>query len=503
MGERRSPAISEATLARLTAADNDRVLTEGSGLSGKVHVGASGRISVHFRYRYRFEGQSREMSLGAWPRDPVATIRERLDETRLRVERGGDPAGQKRATVQKMQLEQEQIARQQRELAGHGRQQAEQQLTIQSLFEEWHPVAQVDNTPKGAKGVRRMFELHFLPIVGQVRVLDVKAEHVRGPVRSLIEAGKVPTALALFIYIDAMFTWAGRRRPWRMLFDVNPATEVDIDRLVPADFQSWCDRVLEDDEIIDLRDRFQSIRNVFNFRTGSRRGLATPIAREHELAVWIMLATLVRINEICAARWKEHIDLKAGTWLIPSTQAKNRKGFMIHLSDFAVRLLRELYTLTGRTPYLLPHTRDVSKPVTTAILQCAINSRQSWGRGWQGKNRPAAVTARSLMLSGGPWSCHDLRRTGATLMQACGFDEGIVERCLNHTITTQARRKGLNPTLLRTYQQYDYGKEMRRAWQALGEYLTKLDGTFMQIAAPEAVVVANEAVSEPPQLDAA
>lgn len=242
----------------------------------------------------------------------------------------------------------------------------------------------MDNTPKGAQGVRRMFELHVLPIVGQVRVLDVKAEHVRGPVRSLIEAGKVPTALALFIYIDAMFTWAGRRRPWRTLFDVNPADEVGIDRLVPADFQSWCDRVLEDDEIIDLRDRFQSIRNSFNFRTGSRRGLAT----------------LVRINEICAARWKEHIDLKAGTWLIPSTQAKNRKGFMIHLSDFAVRLLRELYTLTGRTPYLLPHTRDVSKPVTTAVLQCAINSRQSWGRGWQGKNRPAAVTARSLMLSG-------------------------------------------------------------------------------------------------------
>ncbi|CAE6861654.1 hypothetical protein R75461_08016 [Paraburkholderia nemoris] len=121
MGEKRPPAISEATLARLTAADNDRVLTEGSGLSGKVHVGASGRISVHFRYRYRFEGQSREMSLGAWPRDPVATLRERLDETRLRVERGGDPAGQKRATVQKMQLEQEQITRQQRELAEHGR----------------------------------------------------------------------------------------------------------------------------------------------------------------------------------------------------------------------------------------------------------------------------------------------------------------------------------------------------------------------------------------------
>lgn len=36
MGEKRSQTITEAMLARLTAADDGRVLTEGSGLSGKV-----------------------------------------------------------------------------------------------------------------------------------------------------------------------------------------------------------------------------------------------------------------------------------------------------------------------------------------------------------------------------------------------------------------------------------------------------------------------------------
>lgn len=205
----------------------------------------------------------------------------------------------------------------------------------------------------------------------------------------------------MFTYADAMFTWAGKRRPWRLLFDVNPADEVDPDRLVPPDYQDWCDRVLADDEIIDLRNRLASVRNAFDFRTGSRRGLAAPLRREHELAIWIMLATLVRINEICAARWKEHVDLDAGTWEIPAAQAKNRKRFVIQLSDFANRLLRELYELTGHTPYLLPHTKDATQPATTAIIQCALNYRQGWDRNWTRKKRVAEVTARSLIAAGG------------------------------------------------------------------------------------------------------
>ncbi|HEV3427422.1 MAG TPA: tyrosine-type recombinase/integrase [Paraburkholderia sp.] len=59
-----------------------------------------------------------------------------------------------------------------------------------------------------------------------------------------------------------------------------------------------------------------------------------------------MLATLVRINELRAARWKEHINFKAATWFIPSDQAKNRKAITVHLSRFALRLLHELYAIT-------------------------------------------------------------------------------------------------------------------------------------------------------------
>jgi hypothetical protein len=67
VGENRSPSISEGSLPELSAADHGRVVNGGSGPSAGVHAGAKG-ISVHFRYRYRFEGESRQMPPGVWPR---------------------------------------------------------------------------------------------------------------------------------------------------------------------------------------------------------------------------------------------------------------------------------------------------------------------------------------------------------------------------------------------------------------------------------------------------
>ena len=38
----------------------------------------------------------------------------------------------------------------------------------------------------------------------------------------------------------------------------------------------------------------------------------------------------------------------------------------------------------------------------------------------------------TLMLDGGRWTAHDLRRTGATIMGENGVMSEVIERCLNH-----------------------------------------------------------------------
>jgi hypothetical protein len=83
VGKIPSQTISDAQLLRLTVADNGTIVREGSGLSGKVHTVKKG-ISVHFRYR--FDGSSREMPLGAAGRianDPSSPARVVADVSRI------------------------------------------------------------------------------------------------------------------------------------------------------------------------------------------------------------------------------------------------------------------------------------------------------------------------------------------------------------------------------------------------------------------------------------
>jgi len=128
--------------------------------------------------------------------------------------------------------------------------------------------------------------------------------------------------------------------------------------------------------------------------------------------------------------------------------------------------------MTGHTPWLLPGQED--RPVTTSVLQSAFSYRQSAAKDWGKKNAIAEVTASSLLLDGGSWSARDLRRSGATFMQAYGVPQPLIEACLNHSVSSEVRERRLNPTMLLSYQQYDYARERRDAWQRLGQYLGTL-----------------------------
>jgi len=94
-----APAISEVILAALQPTDKGRTIRDDSGLAGNVHAGRDGSVSVHFRYRYRYDGAAREVAFGAWPRETLDAIRETFAEIRLRVSRRGDPAGQRQAVT--------------------------------------------------------------------------------------------------------------------------------------------------------------------------------------------------------------------------------------------------------------------------------------------------------------------------------------------------------------------------------------------------------------------
>jgi hypothetical protein len=69
---------------------------------GKDHVTGFG-LRIHaggkrsFFINYRIDGRERRQTIGAYPRWSVSAARERAKELRKRIEKGEDPAGEKRA----------------------------------------------------------------------------------------------------------------------------------------------------------------------------------------------------------------------------------------------------------------------------------------------------------------------------------------------------------------------------------------------------------------------
>jgi len=68
----------------------------------------------------------------------------------------------------------------------------------------------------------------------------------------------------------------------------------------------------------------------------------------------------------------------------------------------------------------------------------------------------------SLLLSGGKWRPHDLRRTAATYMAQLGFSSDVIDECLNHKIQGRSTR---------IYIRDRRENEQAKAFEALGQDL--------------------------------
>lgn len=460
--------INEQQLRALQPADAGKTIRDGSGLSGKVKLGGKGTLAVYFRYRYTFAGRPEEIACGAWPRNDLASIRNAMADARQRIAAGFNPSGKRKLVATQLKVEQAEADRRVREETADAEARAIAQKTIHDLFLAWSEKQFADHGEKSRRACIRKFELHVLPVAGTVKVSDFNPDHAKEIARRLCDARKYATAVNLQIWLLIMFTWALKRKPWKLLIDGHPVEEFRIGAMLPSGYTRSRKRVFSIAETRDLQARFTSIRAAWEEPGRTKRGRAKPLGRELELAIWIMLSTLARINELCAAPWS-NVNLREGTWFIPAEQSKNGRAHTIYLSTFARKQLAELHLITGHTPWVLP--ADPVRPVTTAVIQCQLGYRQCIAKDWQASKQVAEITAASLLLDDGLWSAHDLRRTGASFMQAIGISSTTVERCLNHKLSKEERERGLNPMLIETYQQYDYAPEKRAAWQRLGQYL--------------------------------
>ena len=341
-------------------------------------------------------------------------------------------------------------------------------LTVNDLFTLW--TTDGVRRKDGNAMLKRMFKADVLPAIGDIAVKDLTEHHLRAVLRAMVERGVNRSAVMQRHSLTQMFAWARKRQPWRkLLVEGDPMELIEIEKIVAPeyDLDNYRDRVLAPDEIRELRVLLDRMRAEYD-EAPNKRLAPQPLEQTTERAIWIMLSTLCRVGEMTMARW-EHVDLAAAEWFLPKANVKdNVADLMVYLSPFALEQFKQLHALTGHTEWCYPN-RGATGHLGVKSISKQVGDRQVMFKKSKDGSPRVLKNRRNdntLVLAGGAngeWTPHDLRRTGATMMQKLGISLDIIDRCQNHVLAGSKVRGH--------YMHHDYADEKRAAWAALGARL--------------------------------
>lgn len=319
----------------------------------------------------------------------------------------------------------------------------------------------------GNKYITQTFNKHALPSLGNIYIRDLTEHDLRNLYRNIIIGGTIATAVELSKDIGQMLRWAEKRKPWRaLLIDGNPSELVEIKKLVPKGYSKERKRKLSRDEIKKLKFIFDSTATCYS-DAPSKSGAERPLKKEVQIAMWLCLSTICRIGELLMTEWK-HVDFDERTWFIPAENTKGEQGDkrdqLVYLSDFSLEQFKCLHKLTGKSLWAFPATFKGGHVCVKSA------SKQVGDRQVQFKQRSKKLSCRvennTLVLSDDEeWTPHDLRRTGATIMQQLKVPRDIINLCQNHVIGSKVDR---------VYLLDEYADEKREAWHKLGDRLATI-----------------------------
>lgn len=426
--------ITVKELEAMTAADAGRRIQDGGSMFGTVRITRQQKapLSVDFEWRYKFQGRSRQIRIGSWPKISLKAIRDIRDQLAAEVKSGTDPIERKAMARLKQEADELEAMHAQRDrLQTLAEKQA--RLTVLELFALWKSIALKHRKDQGTEA-KRAFERDVFPLIGNMAAADVNKAHIQNIIDTMMSRDVVRMTKRVLSDLRQMFSFAMDRD----LVELDPTARIRKSKIGP---DTERDRVLSERELITLFERLPS----------------SGLTQTSQSAVLIQLSTLSRIGEVLSARW-EDVDFQSRRWTLPTS--KNGKRHQVWLSDFALIEFRRLHAMNGHTAWVFASAKaNGSLDLKTVTKQVADRQREDPPMARRTKQ------AAALKLPGGPWRPHDLRRTGASMMAEMGVLPDIVERCLNHTEGNKMKR---------IYQRATYEIQMRDAWEAWGQRIERL-----------------------------
>lgn len=299
-------------------------LGDGQGLSLLIEPNGS----KSWRFRYRFAGKPKMISLGVYPTITLADARSRRDDARKLVAEGKNPSEVRKE--QKIAL------------------QTESESAFEKIAKEWHQMKSAKWSAGYASDIMEAFQNDIFPYVGARPVGEIKPLELLNVLRKIEKRGALEKMRKVRQRCSEVFRYAiaTGRAEYNPAADLSSALEVHQSNHFPF---------LKADEIPDF------LRALEGY-TGS-----TIV----QIATKLLMITGVRTIELRAALWQE-FDLDNAIWEIPAERMKMRRPHLVPLSTKALDLLNELKIMTGNYRYVFPGRNDPNKPMSEASINQVI-----------------------------------------------------------------------------------------------------------------------------------
>lgn len=318
--------LTDKGLRAMKPRDKPYRVTDEKGLA--IQVQPSG--AMWWRFRYRFAGRQKMLSLGTYPDTSLKVARHKRDELRQLVSDGVDPSA-KRQSERTAQAE-----------------------TFEALASEW--LAQARNLDEGTRGqYRRRLEKYVLPHVGRWPVADVTAPELLKVLRRIEARGTIETAHRVRAVVSRVFRYGvatGRA-------ERDPAADLK-GAIAPVKGRNFA-------AIVEPRQVGALLRAIDGYQGQPSVMFALKLAP----------LVFVRPGELRGAEWSE-FDLQAEEWRIPAERMKMEDHHVVPLSRQAIAVLNELRLYTGGRRLLFPSMRSRQRPISENTLNAALR-RMGYG----------------------------------------------------------------------------------------------------------------------------
>lgn len=317
--------LTDTALRQAKTGPKPRYLFDERGLYLQI-TPAGGRW---WRFKYRFEGKQKLLSLGTYPDTPLGRARKGRDEARELLARGIDPSAKRK--VEKYQADER------------------RNNTFAAFAEAWYAKKAASWAPATAEKARIYLNRDLLPALGNRPMAEIRRSDLIAALRQIEKRDALDVAKKCRGWLSGIFRYALVSE----VIESNPATDLDV---VAA----------------PIGERRQHphlpLPELSGFLSALDDYKGDPATR---LAIRLLLLTAVRPGELRAAQWAE-FDLDHATWRIPAERMKMRRPHTVPLPVQAVVILRGLHEQTGHRDLVFPSRDSPRHPMSENTVNVAI-----------------------------------------------------------------------------------------------------------------------------------